>query len=763
MEYKFIHSIVTVLLSSNIISAEILNVNIRTDRLVNEIDNKFLSFTIDPKYLFFSSEKIKNKQCLCIASSLSPSFIRVAGSSTSSLTFLNSSIIIQQQKDIEHHLFSEESGEGQIIKIRQSDWRSFAKWAKNSGFDLVFAFNNHHRTGAMWDANIALDMLTAAQKQQVGEMFWQLGYECRNQTIEEYLNDLETLRVIVETFPSGMSGKWKVVGADVTNCLNGHSKNDFKDYVITSNDMMDAIFLDGNSTSRELSAMSPREHSKLLQRLSRSDTPLWVSSKASSPRDRLSSLGTAAASGFTVHFQELENELCEPSLNLYTFLLFKHLVGTRVLSVSAPVPSPPVSSPGLSLFCHCSSLRGRPVPGAITVYGVNDQQQHAAFTLNITQHDGDILQFILEHDMTGNIIVNGRPATRDGHIKPVIKLGRSYKPLVFTLPPKSLGFWVLANAQVAACYNKTTRLDNEINRRFDDEDNFIKTKRSIHENKDFTSQVSDEKLRGFSAVENNIALQKRIEDINNELQKIFQSFDTKNNKFIRVKREMCDDDNNRRKSRALNRLKSRKSYEKSLGNNGLAKISKFSKDKVGRIKNKLFRLRDIKRNSGLRSTRRTENKYITQRKSNDVPKTKENSLKNEILDNTKSSNEKKTRNRRSLSKNKSNRNLEEDSSENEIETSKEKIKIGKIFNNLKKLTELPIEIQNKDKLEDYKETGSEEGIVLKTKLSGDSATIDISDKTNSGLLKSALQDILSLFADFNRNINKLWTAITILD
>ncbi|XP_061380069.1 uncharacterized protein LOC116774964 isoform X2 [Danaus plexippus] len=672
-----------------------------------------------------------------------------------------------QQRNTDHHLFSEESVEGQIIKMRQSDWRSFIKWAKNSGFDLVLALNNHHRTGVMWDANIALDMLTAAQKQQVGEMFWQLGYECRNQTIEEYLNDLETLRVIVETFPSGMSRKWKVVGADVSKCLNGNSKNDFKDYVITSNDMMDAIFLDGNSTSRELSAMSPREYSKLLQRLSRSDTPLWGSSKASSPRDRLSSLGTAAASGFTVHFQELmEDELCEPSLNLYTFLLFKHLVGTRVLSVSAPVPTPLVSPPGLSLFCHCSSLRGRPVPGAITVYGVNDQQQHAAFTLNITQHDGDILQFILEHDMTGSIIVNGRPATRDGHIRPVIKLGRSYKPLVFTLPPKSLGFWVLANAQITACYNKTTRLDyNEINRRFDDEDNFIKTKRSIKENEDFITQESAEKSDGFSSVQNNIALRKRIEDINSELRKIFQSFDKKKYNANRVRREMCDDENNTRKSRALSRLKSRRSYEKARGNNGLAKISKFSKDKVGRIKNKLSRLRDTKRNSASRSTRKTENKYITHRESDGEPKTKESSLKNEILDNTKSSDEKKTRNRRSLSKNKSNRHLdeEEDSSENEIENSKEKIKIGKLFNNLKKLSELPIEIQSKDKLEDYKDDGSEEGIVLKTKLSDDSATIDITDKTKSGLLKSALQDILSLFADFNKNINRLWTAITILE
>lgn len=69
--------------------------------------------------------------------------------------------------------------------------------------------------------------------------------ECNNQSIEEYLNDLETLGVITETFAPGRAGQWKVVGGDVTNCLHADSKSDFKDYVTLSNDMMDAILLNG--------------------------------------------------------------------------------------------------------------------------------------------------------------------------------------------------------------------------------------------------------------------------------------------------------------------------------------------------------------------------------------------------------------------------------------------------------------------------------------------------------------------------------------
>lgn len=69
--------------------------------------------------------------------------------------------------------------------------------------------------------------------------------ECKNQSIEEYLNDLETLRVITETFPPGRIGEWKVVGGDVTKCLQADSKSDFKDYIVLSIDMMDALLLNG--------------------------------------------------------------------------------------------------------------------------------------------------------------------------------------------------------------------------------------------------------------------------------------------------------------------------------------------------------------------------------------------------------------------------------------------------------------------------------------------------------------------------------------
>lgn len=68
---------------------------------------------------------------------------------------------------------------------------------------------------------------------------------CSNQTIEQYLNDLETLKVIVETFPRGQTQQWKVVAGDVTECLQVDSKSDFKDYITLSNEKFDAILFNG--------------------------------------------------------------------------------------------------------------------------------------------------------------------------------------------------------------------------------------------------------------------------------------------------------------------------------------------------------------------------------------------------------------------------------------------------------------------------------------------------------------------------------------
>lgn len=49
---------------------------------------------------------------------------------------------------------------------------------------------------------------------------------------------------MVETFP-GQQERWRVIGGDVTPCLDAESKSDFKDYVTLSEERLDAILLNG--------------------------------------------------------------------------------------------------------------------------------------------------------------------------------------------------------------------------------------------------------------------------------------------------------------------------------------------------------------------------------------------------------------------------------------------------------------------------------------------------------------------------------------
>lgn len=65
----------------------------------------------------------------------------------------------------------------QRLEISNGQWKKFVHWAKDQGFDLVFALNNEDKNPAgLWNPNSAMDVLTMAQVANVSEIYWQLGY-----------------------------------------------------------------------------------------------------------------------------------------------------------------------------------------------------------------------------------------------------------------------------------------------------------------------------------------------------------------------------------------------------------------------------------------------------------------------------------------------------------------------------------------------------------------------------------------------------------
>ncbi|VVC87154.1 unnamed protein product [Leptidea sinapis] len=663
--------------------------------------------------------------------------------------------------------------------VTRSQWERFTKWAQSIGLELVFALNSSDKTrSGMWDPNTTLNIFTAADAAHIGNMFWQLGYECKNQSIEEYLNDLQTLRVIIETFPPGRDKSWKVVGADVTDCLQADSKSDFKDYVSLSNDMTDAIFLNGNSSSRELERMSEKERLKLLKLLSRSNIPLWLTEKSQQDGELeraaewMASLGFAARNGFSVHYRELlEDELHVPTLSFYMALLFKNLVGQRVLDVD-------MDASNATLFAHCTSLHHSPIPGALTLYGANMDDEPARFSIKMSQKEegGDIMQFILGHDLNGNIVVNSKAMYYDGDIRPVIKRIRPYKTLLINLPPKSFGFWVLASTQnVGACRdynNKYTYL------RSDEDQHTVKVKREIMTDEKEADKELLESTQYFDKSHVVSAMKEKVNGMNKNLKEILIKF---GDNLHRNGRQVYKSSAKRKLKRRHTRVRDRKENQENKLLHGIPLIEKLmSSINLSEIRP----FRTIKsKTSHKRLSRQSKGKptidqdnIVNSNKQQEAPKSynPQRNIKKDDLNEHKAAprfmenhpkENMKLRKKRSIN-DKNQMKASFVSSENTIDIdSKETQRFAKFFKKIKRISNLPMKVINKEEFVDDEDIQPEEenGVMLHTKLTEDGAVINVSDHTNSGIIRTTFEDLLSLLSELNQNLKRVWSVVTLLE
>ncbi|KAI5641081.1 hypothetical protein NE865_06737 [Phthorimaea operculella] len=718
----------------------------------------------------------------------------------------------------------------------------------------MFVLNNEEKTdGGLWDPNAALNIMTQAQQANISDVYWQLGYECSNQSIDEYLNDLETLKAITESFTSE---SWRAVGGDVTQCLQADSKSDFRDYVTLTDDMMDAVVLNGNSSAQELTRMPEHDRIKLLQLLSKSDTPLWLidspqtiphselhraadwmtslgysakngfapsdhselhmavywmtslgySAKngfavhfrelveeelfeptlvrscfdcnfMASPKtiphselhraaDWMTSLGYSAKNGFAVHFRELvEEELFEPTLSFYMALLFKNLVGERVLNVD-------MEASEAVLFAHCTSLRHKPMPGAVTLYGANMDEEPARFAIKLSRREdgGDIMQFILGHDLNGNIIINGRPMY-EGDIRPVVKRVRAYKTLLLNLPPKSFGFWVIANTKIEACHDTEETVEDITKKEFvealpvEDEElestGSIKTKRSMIK---YDAVLKDDASEETKVKE---GLKERVHTISakaKDVTKLFGEDSTSVEVHSRKRRQLLDEDELENTKRKIKKYFKKKYFDE-------------PKPRLDFLRNLL--------GMPLRSTRNTrpeKRKSTKSMKSKGLKRntkySKADSFESNTVDDivTLDSNTKLSRKRRNVideKPTKTQKKAKESSVENEIfdlSSSKDEKRLWKILHKIhQQIKDLSIEdveksidAENEINLEN---TGSNivEEFDVKTKNVDEGATINFKEKTKHGILKNTIGSVLSVLADLNKNLNRFWNALSLFE
>lgn len=128
---------------------------------------------------------ISSQERVCMASSLTPAYLRIAGPSTAHMTFKNTTITIDNNIEDRppRKLLSNLLGRNkkrqavEKLQVASDQWKSFAMWAKATGFEIVFALNNGEKMkSGMWDPKSTLDILSVAAKAGIDDVFWQLGY-----------------------------------------------------------------------------------------------------------------------------------------------------------------------------------------------------------------------------------------------------------------------------------------------------------------------------------------------------------------------------------------------------------------------------------------------------------------------------------------------------------------------------------------------------------------------------------------------------------
>lgn len=363
-----------------------------------------------------------------------------------------------------------------------------------------------------------------------------------------------------------------------------------------------------------------------------------------------------------------------------------------------------------------------------------------------------------------NIIVNGKEMYHEGDIRPIVKRVRPYRTLLINLPAKSFGFWILANTKIEACHDyedddvtknefvETMPVDDET-----DLESTIKVKRSILPNLDADEWDSKEVNR-HNLIRNK-DLKKRVKHLNSNLDNAFKEFN-KMSVLRRKKRFTSDEDYSdvKKKFRYLKRRLEERWDER-------PKFEVFRKLLgMNKHENVNFRHRIKKASRFHRSQSNKKNADNKSAKSVD-----KDSLEDNVSDN-------KSRKRRSIDEEeKHNRHyvkhkLEKGSSaENEIDSDFKQDKLWKILHQIHKQIK---HVENEDEKvnsypdndsADIDEKSNNEGhITVKTKLSDDTATVNYSESKH-GLLKSTINNIISVLGDLNNNLNRFWNVFGFLE
>ncbi|XP_016128815.1 inactive heparanase-2-like [Sinocyclocheilus grahami] len=361
-------------------------------------------------------------------------------------------------------------------------------FADCAGLHLIFGLNAQHRNpDNSWNTSSAVSLLkySAGKKYNIS---WELGNEpnsyrtmaARSVNSSRLAQDYSLLRTLLQSvrFYSRANLYGPNIGRPRKNAI---------------------LLLDGYYIDRRVTKVEDFLKTKLLDTLSEQITkvlkivqthapeksvwlggvgPAWaggtnnISDTFAAGFLWLNTLGIAAAHGidvvlrhsfFDYGYNHLVDQHFNPLPDYWLSLLFKRLVGPRVLAVHVaglqrkPRPGRVIRDK-LRIYAHCTSFHNHDyVRGSITIYIINLHRSRKKIKLAGTLRNKTVNQYLLQpfgtdglHSMT--VQLNGEPLRMvDNETFPELKPRTLRAGRTIAMPPVSIGFYVIKNINAYAC------------------------------------------------------------------------------------------------------------------------------------------------------------------------------------------------------------------------------------------------------------------------------------------------------------------------
>lgn len=473
------------------------------------LPNNFLSIGIDTSEVEdFSRLNFLNKRFLNLAMELAPARLRLGGTMSDRLIFSalpDAHLTCEHiKKNNEHCHETNHTGHAcsalkklckhkflPFFLLTGDKWDEINAFCKQTKIKLLFSLNLLLRDHHLWDDRNARDILTYSRKHNF-DIDWQLGNEPNS--FQHVFNMTISPRTLAKDFKKLQNllndtgyGKSLLVGPDTTRpqpnrpeCLkymveflgNGsHYINvrSWHQYYLNSRTAKIEDFWNPdtfNLLEEQINTM--KSHTTNYSRI-----PMWLTETSSSYGGGapglsnsyaatplwLDKLGLAAKHNITTVIRQsfyggnysLIDANFEPLPDWWVSVLYKRLVGGIVLHIDCHC------SPLQRMYAHCTNRKYTNDTSAITVYAVNLEMAKARFLLNGTAlHGEDLLidEYIISapsnNRRSKTVLLNGWPLYYESPLPDLEPRHLKYGNHI-SMPPYSIGFWVIKNTSVKVC------------------------------------------------------------------------------------------------------------------------------------------------------------------------------------------------------------------------------------------------------------------------------------------------------------------------